>query len=123
MNRLPVTVYTPSSALTRPRNLNLIVQMFSDLWRRRELACRLFVRDTAALYRQSMLGYIWAFLPLRQGGNLGISQLSPNSDRGSDPCSICCLRDYGDATLANFGRYTQQSDASCRGEQDHVSEN
>jgi lipopolysaccharide transport system permease protein len=61
MNSLPVTVYTPSSALTRPGNL--MVQMFSDLWRGRELAWRLFVRDTAALYRQSILGYVWAFLP------------------------------------------------------------
>jgi lipopolysaccharide transport system permease protein len=40
-----------------------MVQMFSDLWRGRELAWRLFVRDTAALYRQSILGYVWAFLP------------------------------------------------------------
>lgn len=61
MNTLPVTAYTPSSALTHPGRL--IVQMFSDLWTGRELAWRLFVRDTAALYRQSILGYLWAFLP------------------------------------------------------------
>lgn len=61
MNNPVVTVYTPSSALTRPGEL--IVQMFRDLWRGRELAWRLFVRDTAAHYRQSILGYLWAFLP------------------------------------------------------------
>jgi lipopolysaccharide transport system permease protein len=37
--------------------------MFRDLWASRELAWRLFVRDTSARYRQSMLGYVWAFLP------------------------------------------------------------
>jgi len=37
--------------------------MFGDLWRGRELAWRLFLRDVSAQYRQSYLGYIWAFLP------------------------------------------------------------
>lgn len=37
--------------------------MFRDLALGRGLAWRLFLRDTAALYRQSMLGYVWAFLP------------------------------------------------------------
>jgi lipopolysaccharide transport system permease protein len=37
--------------------------MFSDLLASRELAWRLFVRDTSAQYRKSILGYIWAFLP------------------------------------------------------------
>jgi lipopolysaccharide transport system permease protein len=58
---LPVTVYTPSSALTQPAKL--FAEMFRDLWQGRGLAWRLFLRDTAALYRQSILGYVWAFLP------------------------------------------------------------
>ena len=29
----------------------------------RELAWRLFVRDTSAQYRQSVLGYLWVFIP------------------------------------------------------------
>jgi lipopolysaccharide transport system permease protein len=37
--------------------------MFQDLWMSRGLAWRLFMRDISARYRQSMLGYVWAFLP------------------------------------------------------------
>jgi lipopolysaccharide transport system permease protein len=37
--------------------------MVRDLRVSRELAWRLFLRDTAARYRQSLLGYLWAFLP------------------------------------------------------------
>jgi lipopolysaccharide transport system permease protein len=61
MTNLPVTVYTPESPLADPARL--FREMFSDLGASRELAWRLFVRDTAAQYRQSVLGYVWAFLP------------------------------------------------------------
>jgi lipopolysaccharide transport system permease protein len=37
--------------------------MLSDLVASRELAWRLFMRDFRAQYRQSYLGYIWAFVP------------------------------------------------------------
>ena len=37
--------------------------MFRDLRASRELAWRLFIRDISAQYRQSILGYVWAFLP------------------------------------------------------------
>lgn len=37
--------------------------MRRDLLRSRGLAWRLFVRDISARYRQSILGYVWAFLP------------------------------------------------------------
>jgi len=37
--------------------------MFRDLFSSRELAWRLFIRDFSARYRQSFLGYFWAFLP------------------------------------------------------------
>jgi len=37
--------------------------MFRDLWASRELAWRIFVRDISSQYRQTFLGYVWAFLP------------------------------------------------------------
>jgi lipopolysaccharide transport system permease protein len=58
---LPVTVYTPSSALKEPGKL--LAGMFAGLRDGRGLAWRLFIRDTKAAYRQSVLGYVWAFLP------------------------------------------------------------
>ncbi len=61
MAELQVTVYTPESPLTEPGKL--FQAMFRDLAASRELAWRLFVRDTSAQYRQSVLGYFWAFLP------------------------------------------------------------
>ena len=61
MSDLPLTVYTPESPLRHPTRL--LRGMFSDLLASRELAWRLFVRDTSAQYRKSILGYIWAFLP------------------------------------------------------------
>jgi homopolymeric O-antigen transport system permease protein len=54
-------VYTPRSELLHPGRLFL--SMFRDLAACRELAWRLFVRDLSARYRQSLLGYVWAFLP------------------------------------------------------------
>lgn len=41
----------------------LFKSMIHDLKESRELAWRLFVRDTSARYRQSVLGILWAFLP------------------------------------------------------------
>jgi lipopolysaccharide transport system permease protein len=58
---LAVNVYSPESSLRHPRRF--LREMFRDLGASRELAWRLFVRDTSAQYRQSMLGYVWAFLP------------------------------------------------------------
>ena len=58
---LKATVYTPGSPVREPGKL--IVDMCRDLLASRELAWRLFVRDTSAMYRQSVLGYVWAFLP------------------------------------------------------------
>jgi lipopolysaccharide transport system permease protein len=56
-----ISVYTPESALRHP--MTLLREMFRDLFASRELAWRLFVRDFSARYRQSFLGYLWAFLP------------------------------------------------------------
>jgi lipopolysaccharide transport system permease protein len=58
---LPLTVYTPESPLRRPAVL--VKGMLHDLAASRELAWRLFVRDTSAPYRQSLLGYVWLFIP------------------------------------------------------------
>lgn len=53
--------YTPDSELRHPARL--IKSMASDMLGGRELAWRLFVRDTASQYRQSVLGYFWVILP------------------------------------------------------------
>jgi lipopolysaccharide transport system permease protein len=53
--------YTPQSELRHP--LRLLRTMVSDVMRGRELAWRLFARDTAAQYRQSVLGYFWIIIP------------------------------------------------------------
>lgn len=58
-----VTVYTPGSAMHQPSQL--VGAMFFDLWRGRELAWRLAVRDISAQYRQTALGLLWVLiLPL-----------------------------------------------------------
>ena len=58
---LPVRIYGPEKALKHPGVL--LKELGSDLWAGRELAWRLFVRDLKAQYSQTMLGYVWAFLP------------------------------------------------------------
>ena len=58
---LPVRVYSPEPLLGHPAKL--VGTIARDIWAGRELAWRLFVRDLSAQYRQTFLGYIWAFLP------------------------------------------------------------
>ena len=53
--------YTPESQLRNPRLL--LQNMWRDLLSSRELAFRLLVRNINARYRQTLLGYAWAFLP------------------------------------------------------------
>ncbi len=53
--------YTPDSELRHP--VRLIRTMWRDLWASRELARLLMLRDISAHYRQSFLGFAWAFLP------------------------------------------------------------
>lgn len=58
---LKKTIYSPDSYL---RNPNLLArEMLSDLIACRGLAWRLFIRNVSAQYRQTILGYLWAFLP------------------------------------------------------------
>ena len=54
-------IYSSSPELDHP--LRLLRSMGRDLVLSRELAWRLTVRDIKAQYRQSLLGYVWAFLP------------------------------------------------------------
>jgi lipopolysaccharide transport system permease protein len=54
-------VYTPQSELRHP--VRLFAEMWRDLRASRGLAWRLLVRDISAHYRQSFLGFAWAFLP------------------------------------------------------------
>lgn len=61
VEELPVVVYTPESGLRHP--VKLVHSMWRDLLASRELAWRLLVRNINGLYRQTMFGYIWAFLP------------------------------------------------------------
>jgi len=53
--------YTSESQMKSPQAL--FAAMFRDLRASRELAWQLLVRDIKARYRQSFLGYVWAFLP------------------------------------------------------------
>jgi homopolymeric O-antigen transport system permease protein len=61
MSDLPITVYTPDSPLKNPRRF--LRGMLHDLAASRQLAWRLFIRDVSARYRQSVLGYLWVFIP------------------------------------------------------------
>lgn len=58
---LPLRVYSPEPLLGHP--VTLIKNIGKDLMAGRELAWRLFIRDLSAQYRQTYLGYVWAFLP------------------------------------------------------------
>lgn len=54
-------VYSAESDLRHP--IRLFKAMWRDLLTSREIAWRLMVRDINAHYRQSLLGFGWAFLP------------------------------------------------------------
>lgn len=76
-------VYSNEPELRRPGRL--LGAMICDLWKGRELAWRLFVRDFSSKYRQTALGYVWAFLPaiatslafilLQSGGVISVGEL------------------------------------------------
>lgn len=61
-SEMPVTVYTPESPFSNP--WKLFRQLLSDMWISKELTWTLFVRDTRADYRQSVLGFLWMFIPI-----------------------------------------------------------
>lgn len=55
------TIYEPRPEIQRPGVL--LGEIGRDLWRSRELAWRLFLRNLRGQYRQTMLGLMWVFLP------------------------------------------------------------
>jgi lipopolysaccharide transport system permease protein len=58
---MPVRVITPHNGLEAfTHAINSIVKDFPQS---RALAWRMLLRDTRAMYRQSLLGYVWLFLP------------------------------------------------------------
>jgi lipopolysaccharide transport system permease protein len=60
-SQLPERVYSPEPLLQHP--WKMLKAIAADVWAGRELAWRLFMRDLKAQYRQTILGYVWAFLP------------------------------------------------------------
>jgi lipopolysaccharide transport system permease protein len=54
-------IYTPEPLLRHP--VVMLRELARDVWAGRELAWCLFLRDLRAGYRQTLLGYFWAFLP------------------------------------------------------------
>jgi len=61
MTNLPIRIYSPEPAMKRPGEF--FREMFHDIRKCSALAYQLALRDFKALYRQSVLGYLWAFLP------------------------------------------------------------
>ncbi|MFZ4455568.1 MAG: ABC transporter permease [Bacteroidales bacterium] len=59
--KLKETVY--SQQLMRKGLISFFLDIFKDFRDGHNLGKQLFVRDTKALYRQSFLGLIWAFIP------------------------------------------------------------
>jgi lipopolysaccharide transport system permease protein len=58
---MPVRVITPHNGLEA--FTYAIKSIVSDFSQSRALAWRMLLRDTRAMYRQSLLGYVWLFLP------------------------------------------------------------
>ena len=75
-----ITIYDAQSEVRQP--LKLLNNIAVDFYRGRELAWRLFLRNLQGMYRQTLLGLFWAFIPplantaiwifLRQAGVLEI---------------------------------------------------
>lgn len=60
--QLPLIIYQRNSAGIEP--LKVTSEIALDLYRSKELIWILFTRDLKAQYRQSVLGYIWLFVPM-----------------------------------------------------------
>ena len=60
-NELPERIITPHNGLEAFSYA--LHSIFRDRAQSRALAWRMLLRDTRAMYRQSLLGYIWLFLP------------------------------------------------------------
>ena len=58
---LEESTYTPESSMRNPRAV--AVEIARNLWAGREMSWRMFLRNIKAMYRQTVLGLFWAFLP------------------------------------------------------------
>jgi len=56
-----ITVYTPETGLKKPEIL--FGEMLSDIRKSWGLGVKFFQRDIKAMFRQSILGLLWAFIP------------------------------------------------------------
>lgn len=83
----PVTHYSADSEIRHP--VKLFSDIAADAWQGRDLAWRLFLRNVRGMYRQTLLGLFWAFLPpiantavwifLRQQGVFDTGEMSVNA--------------------------------------------
>lgn len=53
--------YTPASKLKNVREM--LLEMFVEIYQARYVSYRIFLRDLRAKYRQTIFGYLWAFVP------------------------------------------------------------
>lgn len=60
-HQLKETIYSSESGIRNP--VKLFWEMFTDLKESHALGLRLTKRNIKAMYRQSMLGYVWSVLP------------------------------------------------------------
>ena len=60
--RRACVVYSPESPLRSPAEF--VRRFVDDVWASRGLAWRLLIRNLSAQYRQTLLGYLWVFLPV-----------------------------------------------------------
>jgi len=59
--KMRVRIYKPSQPMQHP--LTILREMGAGVMEGRELAWRLFLRDTRAQFRQTFFGLLWAFIP------------------------------------------------------------
>ena len=84
---IKITNYSAESEIRNPAKL--IRDIASDAWSGRDLAWRLFLRNVRGMYRQTLLGLFWAFLPpiantavwifLRQQGVFNTGEMAVNA--------------------------------------------
>lgn len=76
--------YSPESQMAGASQL--LARVAQDFWRSRHIAWRLFTRDVRAQYRQTILGYIWVFIPpLATAATFYFLHASGSIDLGETP--------------------------------------
>lgn len=100
MTDLPVRVYSPEPLLGHPAKL--VGTIAKDIWAGRELAWRLFIRDLSSQYRQSFLGYIWAFLPPLTASITFFSEFFRNCKYRGNRNILCSICHDGNFVMASF---------------------